>query len=73
MIASIAGYCLYKTSELILLIGATIDVIPNTRVKLKIFDPTMFPKANPLSFFNTAMIDVASSGKDVPTEPSSVL
>ena len=34
---------------------------------LKIFDPTTFPIANPVSPFFVATIDVTSSGRDVPT------
>ena len=40
--------------------------ILNTKTILIIFDPNMFPKSNPYSFFLAAFNDVANSGNDVP-------
>jgi len=49
-----------------ILIGAIKEVIPKTQRMLKIFEPTIFPIAKSTSFFNAAVIEVTSSGNEVP-------
>jgi len=49
-----------------MLIGATVEVVPRTRKILKMLDPTTFPTARSTSFLVAAMIEVTSSGREVP-------
>ena len=48
-------------------LGLINNEILNTKTILIIFDPNMFPKSNPYSFFLAAFNDVANSGNDVPS------
>lgn len=48
-------------------IGIIIELIPKIQKILKILLPTTFPTAKSTSFFNAAIIEVTSSGSEVPT------
>ena len=47
-------------------IGLIVLLEPNTKSRLKIFEPTTLPMINSFSSFLKAVSDVTSSGKDVP-------
>ena len=48
-------------------IGAIVEAIPTTSSVLKRFDPMMLPNARSFSPLRAAAIELASSGRDVPT------
>ena len=47
-------------------IGVMILLTPRIKRILKIFDPMIFPRARSVFFLYAAMIEVASSGSEVP-------
>lgn len=69
MSSKIVNTSIIKMSENILPFtgsGSITDDAPKTNRILKMLLPTIFPRAISLSFFKAAVMDVASSGKDVP-------
>lgn len=47
-------------------IGCTVEESPRINIILKILEPTTLPRARPLSPFREAVMEVTSSGRDVP-------